>query len=72
MELLPIGARYTTGVKKAIFLAMMLGIAAFAIMNAIQTFHPGWWSGPGSLALLLLFQYVIFRFVSRERMPAAT
>jgi len=35
-------------------------------MNAIQVFHPEWWYGWVSLALLLLFQYVIFHVAVRR------
>jgi hypothetical protein len=72
MEILPTGMKPTARTRKAIFLSIMLGISVFAIMNTIQAFHPEWWSGLGSLALLFLFQYVIFHFSTKWRAPLSS
>jgi hypothetical protein len=63
LNLLSIPLKFNEKTTKAIFLGLMLGISIFAFMNAIQVLHPQWWSGWGSLLLLLLFQSAAFYLI---------
>jgi hypothetical protein len=67
LELLAAPLKLDDNARNAIFLGGMLGLLAFALMNAIQVLHPQWWDGAISLLLLLLFQYVLFRWIVRRR-----
>jgi hypothetical protein len=67
LERLPGRVLPTEAVRRAVFFSLMAGISIFTVMNAMQVFHPEWWLGWGSLALLFLFQYTIFHVFTRWR-----
>jgi hypothetical protein len=73
MDLLSSGREGVLRYKRAIFLSFMLALAGLAIWNAVQVFHPAWALAVGSLAILLLLQYVIFHLLGMRwsRQPAA-
>ncbi len=65
MQLLSGPLKWDQATRNAIFLGGLLGLSAFAFLNAIQVLHQSWWDGWTSLILLFLFQYVVFRWVIR-------
>lgn len=59
--------QFTNAALSAIFLGGMIGLSAFAMLNAIQAFHKEWLINWGPLALLFLLQWTVFSWARKRQ-----
>jgi hypothetical protein len=72
LERLALPLNLTPRARDGIVYGIMSGLFLFALANAIRVFHPDWWDNGILLALLLLFQALIFTLYVRWSPPPAS